>query len=176
MSEFNPRFTDPPPGAIKSRRVVSGERNGRSYIAIDEAACPHQVGVEGRDEAAVTFLWSTPHDPVPDPEGPDTCVGPHSFGAPRGGTSAHFLEWPPDKILFGSQDPEVARRLTTHRTPTIDFVYIVSGEIWATFDEGETRLVAGDTLVQRGTQHGWSNRSDKPCLMFIVMLDARGGA
>jgi uncharacterized cupin superfamily protein len=48
----------------------------------------------------------------------------------------------------------------------------MSGEIWAVMDEGETKLSAGDVLIQRGTSHAWANRSDAPCVVAFVMLDA----
>jgi hypothetical protein len=37
-------------------------------------------------------------------------------------------------------------------------------------DEGETRLEAGDCLVQRATNHAWSNRSDEPCLVAFILV------
>ncbi|MBJ22543.1 MAG: cupin domain-containing protein [bacterium] len=60
-----------------------------------------------------------------------------------------------------------------HQTNTIDFITIVSGEIWLRLDDGvEKRLRAGDTLVQRGTRHAWINRSDRPCVFSAVMVKA----
>ena len=49
---------------------------------------------------------------------------------------------------------------------------MLSGEIWALMDEDETRLRAGDTLVQRGTNHAWSNRTDAPAYLAFVLVDA----
>ena len=60
-----------------------------------------------------------------------------------------------------------------HRTDTVDYAVVVSGEIWAVMDEGETLLRAGDCLVQRGTSHAWSNRSDRPCRVAFVLVSAR---
>jgi uncharacterized cupin superfamily protein len=42
-------------------------------------------------------------------------------------------------------------------------------------DEGETLLKAGDCLVQRGTNHAWSNRSDKPCRVAFILVNAEPG-
>jgi quercetin dioxygenase-like cupin family protein len=50
---------------------------------------------------------------------------------------------------------------------------VLSGEIWALMDNGETKMKAGDILVQRGTNHAWSNRSNKPCLVAFVLIDAK---
>jgi quercetin dioxygenase-like cupin family protein len=49
---------------------------------------------------------------------------------------------------------------------------VVSGEIYALLEDGEVKLSAGDTLVQRGTVHGWSNRSSQECLIAFVLIDA----
>jgi uncharacterized cupin superfamily protein len=58
-----------------------------------------------------------------------------------------------------------------HRTETIDFAIILSGEITMLLDEGEVLLKAGDVLVQCGTNHAWSNRSSAPCVVAFVLID-----
>jgi uncharacterized cupin superfamily protein len=52
-----------------------------------------------------------------------------------------------------------------HRTQTVDVVTVVSGEIHAVFEQGETLLRVGDSLVVPGTMHAWSNRSDGPATL-----------
>jgi len=173
MAEFTPRFVEAVSDTAKRwRRIVTGERDGRSIIAIEDDECPFQMGVEGATGVAVTDFWRTPLTPACAPEGSESCVLPLVFGPPEGGTLAQLLEWPPDRQLFGTDDPAVAKSVTAHQTSTIDYIHVLSGEIWVTLDEEERRLVAGDTLIQRGTRHGWSNRSDKPCRMFVVMVSA----
>lgn len=174
MTDFAPKFiSDVPEQAKRWRRVVTGERDGRSCIVTDEAECPFQMGVEGVNGIAATDMWRTGKDPRTDPTGGESCKMPLAFGPDEGGTVLQMLEWPPDSQLFGTTDPAVAKTATFHRTDTIDYIVILSGEIWAMMEEGETLLREGDTLIQRGTLHGWSNRSDKPCRMVIVMLSTR---
>jgi quercetin dioxygenase-like cupin family protein len=60
-----------------------------------------------------------------------------------------------------------------HRTKTIDYAIVLAGEIWALMDIGDKKMRAGDILVQRGTNHAWSNRSNKPCLIAFVLIDAK---
>ena len=48
----------------------------------------------------------------------------------------------------------------------------LEGEITLVLDTQEVQLKAGDTVVQRGTNHAWSNRSDKPCVVAISSHDA----
>jgi quercetin dioxygenase-like cupin family protein len=60
-----------------------------------------------------------------------------------------------------------------HTTDTIDFEYVISGEVWLELDDGEeVHLEAGDTLIQNGTRHAWRNKSSKPCRMVVCMIGA----
>ena len=60
-----------------------------------------------------------------------------------------------------------------HKTDSIDYAIVLSGEIWALMDEGEVLLKAGDVLIQRGTNHAWSNRTEQPCCVAFVLIDAK---
>jgi mannose-6-phosphate isomerase-like protein (cupin superfamily) len=57
-----------------------------------------------------------------------------------------------------------------HQTDTIDIVTVISGEIWAVVETGETLVRAGDTVIQRGTWHAWRNRSEAPCTVMAVHI------
>lgn len=60
-----------------------------------------------------------------------------------------------------------------HTTDTIDFEYVISGEVWLELDDGvEVHLRAGDTVVQNGTRHAWRNRGSEPCRMVICLIGA----
>jgi mannose-6-phosphate isomerase-like protein (cupin superfamily) len=58
------------------------------------------------------------------------------------------------------------------KTQTLDFCLILEGEVTLVLDSEEVQLGAGDTVVQRGTNHAWSNRSDQPCRIAISSHDA----
>ena len=58
------------------------------------------------------------------------------------------------------------------KTRTLDFCLILEGEITLVLDTAEVHLKAGDTVVQRGTNHAWSNRSNKPCRIAFSLHDA----
>lgn len=58
-----------------------------------------------------------------------------------------------------------------HRTETIDYAIVMSGEIVMLLDEGEVVLRAGDILVQCGTNHAWVNRSNAPAVVVFVLID-----
>jgi uncharacterized cupin superfamily protein len=61
------------------------------------------------------------------------------------------------------------------KTETLDFCLILEGEITLVLDTEEVQLKAGDTVVQRGANHAWSNRSDRPCVIAFSSHDARNG-
>ena len=65
-----------------------------------------------------------------------------------------------------------AKRAGFHQTDTVDYALVLEGEVYAVLDEDETLMRAGDVLIQRGTHHAWSNRSDKPCRMAFILIDA----
>jgi quercetin dioxygenase-like cupin family protein len=59
-----------------------------------------------------------------------------------------------------------------HRTETLDVGIVLDGETWLLLDDGsETCVGQGDVVVQRGTNHAWANRSDRPVRMVFVMVD-----
>jgi len=63
------------------------------------------------------------------------------------------------------------RHLFMHRTETVDYAVVLEGEVVMLLDDEEVHLQAGDVVIQRGTNHAWSNRSDKPVKMLYVLID-----
>lgn len=60
-----------------------------------------------------------------------------------------------------------------HQTDTLDYAFVVDGELWVEFDNGEEqRLTPGSCVVQRGTHHAWRNRSDRPATLVYVIVGA----
>ena len=59
-----------------------------------------------------------------------------------------------------------------HRTDSVDYAVIVKGEITMLLDDSEVELKQGDVVIQRGTNHAWSNRSKNTCLIAFVLVDA----
>ncbi|MFC7591514.1 cupin domain-containing protein [Nonomuraea antimicrobica] len=70
-------------------------------------------------------------------------------------------------------EADLARHPNMHRTGTLDFATCVRGEIYLMTDVDEVLLTPGDTVVIRGANHAWSNRSDEPCLVVLTMVDAQ---
>ncbi|HZP37096.1 MAG TPA: cupin domain-containing protein [Methylomirabilota bacterium] len=168
------------------RRVVTGHNaQGRSVITSDGPS-PHVLTLPGRPDFALTDLWVTDRAPASNAGSADPAKRRMSLEPPANGTIFRVVEFPPDAAGGGfdraaaframgashAMDPDASRHPGMHRTDTVDYAIVLSGEIWALMDEGETLLRAGDTLVQRGTNHAWSNRSDRPCLVAFILVSA----
>lgn len=170
---------------LEVRRVVTGhDARGRSSFAIDDIAPVAFVYAKAPDFGA-RECWRTGEMPVDNLRPGDACVPPFGPAVPRNGSTIRIVQFPPDATyrdrwtadggmhgVTGDGHGGKPRPTSMHRTPTLDYVIVLEGEIYAVMDTGETKLAQGDVLVQRGTSHNWSNRSDRNCVLAIVMLDA----
>lgn len=171
------------------RRVVTGHNaDGRSII-VSDGPSPH-LQTFGVETFVVTDLWKTASTPA-DNTGADPCGLPITLAPPHQGTVFRIVQFPPDREYLATWKREEAfgelgksgsdaidrstehKHAGMHRTDSVDYAFVLKGEIWAILDEGETRLRAGDALIQRGTNHAWSNRSDEPALVGFVLIEAR---
>ena len=168
------------------RRVVTGHTaEGRSRFIMDGPA--PTVFDRGPGQTCVTELWETAATPADNTDARDLTLRGSRLPPPPNGTVLRIVEYPPDRIrvptLRGdSHDPgregytrdlKNVRHPGFHKTATIDYAIVLSGEIYALMDEGEVLLKQGDVLIQRGTNHAWSNRTDEPAHVAFVLIDAR---
>ena len=80
-------------------------------------------------------------------------------------------EW--EEKMPGAAEYMEEDNLGMHTTDTIDFEYIISGEVWLELDDGKEVLIkAGDTVVQNGTRHAWHNKGSEPCSMLVCLIGA----
>ena len=140
------------------RRVVTThDADGKAVVAIDEIS---RDVVTYRPGATITNVWSTAGFPV-DNIGMADGAKEITATTRDDGTVFRVIEYAPG----------VAPR--NHRTNSIDYAVVLSGEIDMEMDGQVITLRAGDVLVQRGTIHDWINRYDKPCVIAFVLIDAR---
>jgi hypothetical protein len=174
--------------ATPVRRIVTGhDANGRS-VFLQDGPAPRVFAPQGMPSFALTELWQTTRMPasnrgVADAAGPELEV---TLPPPRHGTMFRIVEFPPDQEMAGADvaavfeefggghalDRGQARHPGMHKTATVDYALVIEGEIWAMMDEGETLMRPGDVLIQRGTNHAWSNRSNAPCRVAFILIDA----
>jgi uncharacterized cupin superfamily protein len=60
-----------------------------------------------------------------------------------------------------------------HRTRTVDYAVILSGEIDMMLDETTVHVKAGDVVIQQATNHAWVNRGTQPCRILFVLMDSK---
>ncbi len=172
--------------ASSVRRVLTGTNDkGRSFIWRDEQA-PNTMEIEAMGNLRVTDLWVTP-GPVADNSGEnDLADRPIQLEPPDQGTVFRVVDFPPDSTWKDGADGHAAFDAMDashaaadghddpgmHITRTTDYAIVLEGEIWAVMDEDETCLKAGDVLVQRGTMHAWSVRTDAPARVAFILVDA----
>jgi hypothetical protein len=171
------------------RRIVTGhDAAGRSTI-LQDGPSPHAMNMAGIDHFGVTDLWKTYGAPAELAGDADPCGSPITLAPPPNGTLFRIVEFPPDAAYLATWnrddafaslgesgksaiDASSSRHPGMHRTPTVDYAVVISGEIWAILDTAEVAMRAGDVLIQRGTNHSWSNRSDASALVGFVLIDA----
>lgn len=143
---------------LRVRRVITGhDPNGKAIVKIDEVSTNV---VSSRPGATACNVWTTEGFPV-DNDG-DADEGLRKVATTlKNGTIFRVIEFAPG----------LAAR--NHRTDSIDYIVVISGEIDMELDGSMVHLKAGDVMVQRGTIHNWVNRGTAPCVLAVVLIDAK---
>ena len=171
------------------RRVVTGHTSdGRATIASDTEVDAVTVALAPGTE--FFRLWGADETPVfPDDGSPRPS---RSYFPPAGGFRFGAFTLPPQSVGqpagldMESALSECEEKLPgllahmendspgMHTTDTIDFEYVISGEVWLELDDGkEVHLRPGDTVVQNGTRHAWRNKRSEPCRLVVCIIGAR---
>ena len=147
------------------RRIVTGHNAaGKAVIKTDEqiAAVPRiGAGISGAE------IWSTDQMPIDNSAAADAAqragfVKHTNYVGDGGGTAFRINEWAPGHARF------------THRTETLDYAIVLSGEIDCELENGEgVHLKSGDVMIQRGTIHTWVNRGSVPAVTAFILIDAK---
>jgi quercetin dioxygenase-like cupin family protein len=170
-----------------ARRVITGhDKTGKAVVLIDDNT-PYTAR---RDEKTLQQrLWVTDKFPVAMDGDKDRGAIEVRIAPPPGGTIIRYLDIPPENAeevkklpndhmtkMIGDQHhmpPGVRppRHPSMHRTRTLDYAIVLSGEIDMLLDDTEVHLKAGDVLVQQATNHAWVNRGKEPCRICFVLID-----
>jgi hypothetical protein len=168
------------------RRVVTGtDSQGHSHVLIDG----NPTRVFG---GFLSQVWVTDHAPASNAGTRDDGDRPQRLDPPTGGTTlVHFVLAPQSASAsvspaemekataqmfegLGASKARVntSRNVGMHKTNTVDYVILLSGEVDLILDEGEVHLKQFDVVVQRGTAHAWVNRGAEPAQLMGVLIDA----
>lgn len=176
------------------RRIVTGhDAQGRAVILEDSP--PARVARIGGDRGPMFYeVWNTRETPAridrASSEPPEEGI---KLAPPRNGTRIRVLDIPPEDESFDEITPEEARAHFAevaateasshdskrsrhpfmHKTESVDYGIVLEGELTLILDIGETVVRAGDIVIQRGTNHGWANRSGKHCRIAFILVDGQ---
>jgi len=170
------------------RRVVTGHDATGKAVVIFDGANPHR-SVRPGSTTVGRLLWVTDKTPADMSGRSDRAAVKIGIAPPTEGSVFRVVDFPP------TTDAEIAKLPADHmhqsmphdaassnyrppshpfmhRTRSVDYAIVISGEIDMKLDEEEIHLKAGDVLVQQGTNHAWINRSGKPCRVAFILIDA----
>jgi len=143
------------------RRVVTGhDADGRSIIVNDSIA---DNGISRRAGHRSFVLWATERVPA-EIQGDDGAIQTMRNRSLPQGTVFRIVEYGPGVTP------------ARHRTDSIDYAVVLSGEIDLILHDEVVRLTAGDTLIQRGTEHDWANNGVLPCVIAFCLVGASQGS
>ena len=170
-----------------ARRIVTGHHpDGRSMVMIDDSG-PNMTEIKGWPGLWVTELWTSEEMPIDNRRSDDRGARKMRHDPGPNGTIFRIVEIPPESSNatidvaaafedLGSENKpraaDSARHPSMHKTNSVDYLVVISGEMTMLMEDGETLLRQGDCIVQRGTNHAWVNKSGKPCVIAAILVDA----
>lgn len=172
--------------------MVTGHDEHGKAVVLEDGLAPAVRTNPLRPGHISVDLWKTAAAPVIIRRSEaDPTAGPKQIHPPPRGTVFRISEIAPETEAIRNMPPEqsravfaamgnesastagrkVGRHPFMHRTESVDYAVVLQGEITLLLDDQDVLLKAGDVVIQRGTNHAWSNRSDKSALMLYVLID-----
>ena len=145
------------PMPLNVRRVVTGHDDGGKAIVLIDEVCKNLRS--GRERHHSCVIWSTGTFPADNSDNEDGALRAVGSTDP-GGTVFRVVQY----------EPGVTPR--NHRTDSIDYAVVLSGEIDLELDGYMVHLKQGDVLVQRGTVHTWINNGPDACVVAFALIAA----
>jgi mannose-6-phosphate isomerase-like protein (cupin superfamily) len=170
--------------ADEIRRVVTGLDDKNHAVVLFDSRVP--LKSDG-PVISSTNLWITDSTP-PALSNQDTAGRPIGVSPPDNGTKFRVVEFapldpsteaklPPEMIMKGVNHPPAkgipVKHPMMHRTRSLDYAVILSGEIDMMLDDTSVHLKQGDVIVQQATNHGWVNHGAQPCRILFVLMDSK---
>jgi mannose-6-phosphate isomerase-like protein (cupin superfamily) len=168
------------------RRIVTGHDENGKAVVVSDGAAPN-VKVRKASGNVSTLLWVTDETPADISANSDRAAREIGTAPPAKGSILRTVDFPPvtaetaalshadvmREMDLGRHVPENARHPFMHRTRSVDYAIVLSGEIDMLLDDSEVHLKAGDILVQQGTNHAWVNNGTQTCRIAFVLIDAQ---
>jgi hypothetical protein len=173
------------------KRVVTGhDEQGLATVA-SSGPTPHNFPLKAVPGTVFYEVWNSIGSPALLDNGDDPTAKALQLSPPALGSLIRVVDIPPDSVQnqVSAEDAAAAfaeigessagtgqsdsRHKLMHRTETLDYGIVTEGEVWLVLDQQEVHLNRGDVVVQRGTNHAWSNRTESMARMVFILLDAR---
>ena len=149
-----------------ARRVVTGHDSSGKSIVMSDGPPPQHHPMQGPAVGAdFVEMWNVAQ-PVP-PLTAKESREPNEREFTIMPASGHLL-----RIIDIYPPQDGGKRTVMHRTKTLDYVVVISGEIVLILDDSEVVLRQSDVVIQRGTSHAWENRSERPARIAFFHIDA----
>jgi Cupin domain len=173
------------------RRIVTGHNEAGKAIIASEGPPPTTMEFKAIPGTVFYEIWNTNASPAPIDNCDDPTLRPVQLHPTPNGSIIRFVDIPPDSVQENITAADIAAGFgqigaagaatnqndsphkLMHRTETIDYGILISGELWLIVDDGEAKLSPGDVVIQRGTNHAWANRSNEVARMAFILLDGK---
>lgn len=145
-----------PPFPAIHRVVTAHDDKAEAVVAIDDS-------IHGKPTAhgpIISLLWSTAEIPPDVSHSKDN--GLVNTGLSNNGTIIRVVDFPPRSTGM------------THRSITLDYIYVIKGEIVLTLDDGSRTPVKQDgVVIQQATMHGWDNETDEWTRLLCILIHSQ---
>lgn len=169
------------------RRVITGHTAaGKSVVVVDGPP----ARILGTDTRGLAELWNTDGAEVDSRDATDRANIDVVLSPVANGSKFRFFAIAPENPSLSAEQrearvadrfaamgaaherPDTSRHPAMHKTQTVDYIILLSGEVTLLLDEDERELKPFDVVVQRGTNHAWINKGREPALLAAVLIDA----
>ncbi|WP_349974980.1 cupin domain-containing protein [Pseudomonas sp. WHRI 8519] len=173
------------------KRVVTGHSSDGSAVVASSGAAPGSFALKSVPGTVFHEIWSSDATPALLDNGADPTLKALALSPVTHGSVIRVVDIPPDSVQnqVSAEDAAAAfaeigqshagtgstdsKHKLMHRTETLDYGIVTEGEVWLVLDDEEIHLHRGDVVVQRGTNHAWSNRTSEMARMVFILLDGR---
>lgn len=169
------------------KRIITGHNaQGRSVVTLDGP--PGKI--VGPGPGRLAEIWATAPGPVDSHSAEDLSLGEAALNPVAGGTKFRWFQIQPEDPSVPPEEAEkraaeafaamgaaedrvdTTRHPSMHKTKTIDYIILLSGQVKLLLDDDQRDLKPFDVVVQRGTNHAWVNTGTEPALLIAVLIDA----
>lgn len=173
------------------KRVVTGHDDQGQACVASCAPTPNNFPLKAVPGTVFYEVWNSIASPALLDNADDPTSKPLQLSPSASGSVIRVVDIPPDSVQnqVSAEDAAAAfaeigeshagtaradsRHKLMHRTETLDYGIVTEGEVWLVLDQDEVHLKRGDVVVQRGTNHAWSNRTEQMARMVFILLDGR---